>query len=58
MYGEPDYVERHTYSFGLSKPYEMWTYNSFGRRFIFVDRTGVGDYEILIPIWDERNRIR
>ncbi len=58
LYGEPDYVERHTYSFGISKPYEKWVYNSFGRRFIFVDRTGVGDYEILIPIWDERNRIR
>ncbi|MFV1979830.1 MAG: GWxTD domain-containing protein [Rhodothermia bacterium] len=58
LYGEPDFVERHTYSFGISKPYEKWVYNSFGRRFIFVDRTGVGDYEILIPIWDERNRIR
>lgn len=58
LYGEPDYIERHTYSFGSSKPYEIWTYNSFGRRFIFIDRTGVGDYEIHIPIWDERTRIR
>jgi len=58
LYGEPDYISRHTYSFGVSKPYEVWTYNSFGRRFIFIDRTGVGDYEIHIPIWDERNRIR
>jgi GWxTD domain-containing protein len=58
LYGEPDYIERHTYSFGISKPYQIWTYNSFGRQFIFVDQTGVGDYEILIPIWDERNRIR
>ena len=58
LYGEPDYIERSTYAFGTSKPYEIWTYNSFGRRFIFVDRTGVGDFEILVPIWDERNRIR
>lgn len=58
LYGEPDYITRHSYSFGASKPYEVWTYNSFGRRFIFVDRTGVGDYQLLVPIWDERTRIR
>lgn len=58
LYGEPDYITRHSYSFGASKPYEVWTYNSFGRRFIFVDRTGVGDFELLVPIWDERTRIR
>lgn len=58
LYGEPDYITRHTHSFGASKPYEVWTYNSFGRRFIFVDRTGVGDYQLLVPIWDERTRIR
>ncbi|MGA7303609.1 MAG: GWxTD domain-containing protein [Rhodothermales bacterium] len=58
LYGEPDYITRHSYSFGASKPYEVWTYNSFGRRFIFVDKTGVGDYQLLVPIWDERTRIR
>ena len=58
LYGEPDYITRHSYSFGSSKPYEVWTYNSFGRRFIFIDRTGVGDYQLLVPIWDERTRIR
>jgi len=58
VYGEPDYVERHTYSFGVSKPYEIWTYNSLGRQFVFIDRTGVGDFQLLVPIWDERTRIR
>jgi GWxTD domain-containing protein len=58
LYGEPDYISRHAYAFGSSRPYEVWTYNSFGRQFVFVDRTGVGDYELLVPIWDERTRIR
>ena len=57
MFGEPDYVESHPYNFNV-EPYEIWYYYRIGKRFIFVDRTGLGDYEILIPIWDERTRIR
>ncbi len=56
-FGEPDYVERHPFSFN-AKPYEIWTYYSIGRRFVFIDETGLGDYRLWVPIWDERTRIR
>jgi GWxTD domain-containing protein len=57
LFGEPDFVEGHPYNFNV-EPYEVWYYYSIGRRFIFVDRTGLGDYQLLVPIWDERTRIR
>ncbi len=57
MYGEPDIVERHPYNFNV-KPYEVWVYYRIGRRFIFVDDSGLGDYQLLVPIWDETTRIR
>ena len=57
LFGEPDHVERHPYNFN-TKPYQVWYYYRIGKQFIFVDDTGFGDYELLIPIWDERNRIR
>lgn len=57
LFGEPDYVERHPYNFDV-KPYEVWFYYRLGRQFIFVDETGFGDYELMVPIWDERTRIR
>ena len=57
LYGEPDIVERHPYNFSV-KPYEVWFYYRIGRRFIFVDQTGLGDYQLLVPIWDETTRIR
>ncbi|MDX1740611.1 MAG: GWxTD domain-containing protein, partial [Rhodothermales bacterium] len=57
LFGEPDFVESHPYNFNV-EPYEVWYYYSIGRRFIFVDRTGLGDYQLLVPIWDERTRIR
>ncbi len=55
-FGEPDFVERHPFSYG-DKPYQVWYYNRIGRRFIFIDDTGFGDYELLVPIWDERTRM-
>jgi GWxTD domain-containing protein len=57
LYGEPDIVERHPYNFNV-KPYEVWFYYRIGRRFIFVDETGLGDYQLMVPIWDETTRIR
>lgn len=56
-FGEPDYVERHPFNYD-TKPYEVWYYYRIGRRFIFVDKTGLGDYELWVPYWDERTRIR
>ena len=55
-FGEPDMVERHPFNYG-TKPYEIWYYNRHGRRFIFVDDTGLGDYHLLIPVWDDRTRM-
>lgn len=57
LFGEPDFVERHPYNYNV-KPYEVWYYYTIGRRFIFVDKTGFGDFELLVPYWDERTRIR
>ena len=57
LFGEPDAVDRHPYNFD-AKPYEVWYYYRMGRRFIFVDDSGFGDYDLLVPIWDERTRIR
>ncbi len=56
-FGEPDAIERHPFNFD-TKPYEIWYYHALGRQFIFVDKTGFGDYELLVPIWDERTRMR
>ncbi len=55
-FGEPTEIERHPFSFD-NDPYEVWTYNHIGRRFIFIDQTGVGDYRLLHPIWDDRTRL-
>ena len=57
LFGEPDAVERHPYNFD-AKPYEVWFYYQIGRQFIFVDQSGFGEYDLLVPIWDERTRIR
>ena len=54
-FGQPDAVEEHPFSYG-SKPYEVWRYFRHGRMFIFVDE-GVGDYRLVVPIWDERTRM-
>ena len=55
-FGEPDYVEDHPFDYG-TRPYQIWTYQGRGRRFIFVDETGSGDFQLLVPIWDDRTRM-
>lgn len=57
LFGEPDFIESHPNNFS-SDPYEIWYYYRMGKRFIFIDRTGFGRYQLLVPIWDERTRIR
>jgi len=56
-FGEPDFVDRHPFNFDV-KPYEVWYYHRIGRRFIFIDETGLGDYELMVPYWDDRTRLR
>jgi len=55
-FGEPDFVRRKPHSFDF-EPYEVWEYQRIGRQFIFVDKTGFGDYELLVPVWDDRTRL-
>jgi GWxTD domain-containing protein len=46
MYGEPDEIETYPIEVGRN-PMEIWYYFSRGRRFIFVDETGFGDYTLV-----------
>ena len=55
-FGEPDHIRRKPHSFDY-EPYEIWTFERIGRQFIFVDKTGFGDYELLFNVWDERTRL-
>lgn len=50
LYGEPTDIERHPFEPG-SRPYEIWFYSNLGRRFVFVDYTGFGDYQLASPEW-------
>lgn len=54
LFGEPDFIEHRQ----GAQPFEIWYYHRLGRRFIFVDRTGRGDYELLEPVWEGTFRIR
>lgn len=56
VFGEPDYIEDHPFNYG-TRPYQIWNYYGQGRRFIFVDQTGMGDYELLVDRWDPRTRM-
>ncbi|MDP2360442.1 MAG: GWxTD domain-containing protein [bacterium] len=47
IHGDPDQVER--YEGDLDYPaWERWTYEASGREFIFMDRQGFGDYQLVI----------
>ena len=44
-FGEPDDVERHPFEAG-SYPYIIWRYYASRKNFLFIDRTGFGNYEL------------
>ncbi len=44
-FGEPDDVERHPFE-PNGNPYEIWRYYSLQKNFLFIDRTGFGDYDL------------
>lgn len=56
-YGMPDFVERQPPMMN-QRPYEIWEYQQHNLRLIFVDVSGFGNYRLLRPEWDSRNRIR
>lgn len=44
-YGQPDQIESYPYDADQDAT-EIWHYRSLGRRFVFVDVTGFGDYRL------------
>lgn len=50
-FGPPSSVDRHPMD-SDSKPYEVWSYYTLNYSFVFIDRTGFGDYQLAQPIWD------
>jgi GWxTD domain-containing protein len=54
-FGEPDRVENRAADGG--RPHQIWHYSRIGRRFVFVDESGGGDFRLLVPVWDERTRM-
>lgn len=48
-YGEPSEIIRNLIPRN-QKPYEIWIYHQLNLEFIFEDRTGFGDYELVGPI--------
>ncbi|MEN3045553.1 MAG: GWxTD domain-containing protein [Candidatus Hydrothermales bacterium] len=48
-YGSPDYIEDHPFEFG-TYPYQIWYYTKLGIKFIFVDKTGFGDYQLVTDL--------
>ncbi|MBD3233633.1 MAG: GWxTD domain-containing protein [candidate division Zixibacteria bacterium] len=47
-YGKPEEIERHPFEID-SRPYEIWYYYRYHRKFVFVDRNGFGYYELAYP---------
>ncbi len=60
LYGEPDDTERYPSTTEVARPYEIWRYFNIenGVSFIFVDRTGFGEYTLVHStkrgeLWDD-----
>jgi GWxTD domain-containing protein len=47
-FGPPDEVDRHPFELS-SRPYLVWYYYRLHRKFLFVDVTGYGEYELQYP---------
>lgn len=58
LFGEPDEVEQGQANADVKHPYEVWHYRRIGRRFVFIDEAGRGDFRLVSPPWDERSSIR
>lgn len=54
LFGPPDNVERRPFNTD-TKPYEIWLYYPKRHRFLFTDDTGIGDYRLRTPIWDNNS---
>ena len=58
LYGEPDAVDRSAADLEFQQPYEVWHYRRIGKRFIFLDRNGTGEFKLIVPTWNARSAIR
>ena len=50
LFGLPSDVERHPFDID-SRPYEIWYYYDLNRQFVFQDRAGFGEYELVSPLF-------
>jgi GWxTD domain-containing protein len=55
-FGEPDDIERHPFEVN-SDPYEIWRYYNYRKIFLFIDRSGFGDYYLHPDYLDEEYKI-
>ncbi len=46
IYGPPTEVQRRSLDLG-SNPYEVWYYRNIDKRFIFLDKSGIGNYRLI-----------
>ena len=49
--GPPDDIDRRSYDLPR-RPREVWYYYKIDRVFVFVDKTGLGEYRLTSPFWD------
>ncbi len=50
VYGPPTEVDRQVFQ-DQESPYEIWYYSHLGKRFIFKDDHGFGDFRLVTPLW-------
>ncbi len=53
--GPPDDIESHPFDVN-AYPYEIWYYYTLNLQFLFVDKSGIGEYELVYPV-DYRSRM-
>lgn len=47
-YGPPDYIVKEEFALE-GHSYQIWVYETLNKRFLFVDKYGTGDYELVPP---------
>lgn len=52
--GPPDDIDRSSYDLPR-RPREVWYYYKIDRVFVFIDKTGLGEYRLSSPFWDVDN---
>jgi GWxTD domain-containing protein len=60
LFGPADEIERHPFDME-TQAYEVWHYYSDGLRYVFMDRRGIGDYELIYPkrekvLWNAKQK--